>query len=186
MDYKKFDEEVSEFIKGKSLACEKNCSDCCKNVPLLISYPEIDYIVEELNKLNNVQKKNIAKNIKQLDKKYTVPAEQIKSMEDIQNSRAMQMNYRCPFLLGDSCSIYNARPMLCRGYMSTDKSLCKNGTGDLAFKRSDSLMKHYIDINPYKVNNSQLQSHAHRSIEFKNGKFYSLTKAGLEKAKRLQ
>lgn len=185
MNYRRFDEELNEFIKDKNIACEQNCSDCCQNVPLLITYPEIDYIVEELNKLNNVQKKNIAKNIKQLDKKYTSSPEHISSMEDIQKSRAIKMNYKCPFLLGNSCSIYNARPMLCRGYMSSDKSLCKNGTGDLSFQRSDSLLKYYEDANPYKINNNQLQSHAHRSIEFKNGKFNSLTKVGFEKAKNL-
>lgn len=185
MDYTRFDEEIDCFLKDKKIACEKNCSDCCQNVPLLVTYPEIDCIVEELNKLNSVQKKNIAKNIKQLDKKYIALPEHLQSLEDLQNSRALQMNYKCPFLLGNSCAIYNSRPMLCRGYMSSDKSLCKNGTGDIIFERSDDLVEHYNSLNTYKINNNLLQSHAHRAIEFKNGNFYSLTKVGFEKAKQL-
>ncbi len=190
MYYDKFDHEVENFLvkeksEGKIPACEKGCSDCCKNVPLLISPSEIDYIVAKLNTLNKTQQKNIAKNIKQLDKKYTVPPEKINTMEAIQESRAMQMNYQCPFLLGNNCAIYEARPMLCRGYMSSNKNLCKDGTGDMIFHMPEEIRSHYLDTDDNKIGNNLLRSHAHRSIEYKNGKFHSLTNILREKARKM-
>ena len=97
MNYKEIDEEIEKFIKneqekGNCIACEKNCSDCCTNVPLLVTPSELDFIVIELNKLNVIQKKNISKNIKQLDKKYTSMPEHINSIENMQNSRAININ----------------------------------------------------------------------------------------------
>jgi Fe-S-cluster containining protein len=187
MNYKEIDIEIEKFIKteqekGNCIACEKNCSDCCTNVPLLVTPSELDFIVFELNKLNTIQKKNISKNIKQLDKKYTSKPEHNNSIEDIQNSRAFNMNYKCPFLLGSSCMVYNARPILCRTYMSSDKSLCKNGTGNMLFKLPDNL----ININLIKdydtIKNNQIRSHAHRSIEYKNGRFISMSNVLLKKA----
>ena len=176
---------MNEKDKGNFVACEKNCSDCCTNVPLMVTPSELDFIVKELNTLNSIKKKNINKNIKQLDKKYTAKPEHISSIEDIQNSRSFNMNYRCPFLIGNSCAIYNARPILCRTYMSTDKKICKNGTGDIICKLPNNLINGLLVKDYDTIDNNQLRSHAHRSIEYKNGKFISMSNILIKKAKEM-
>ena len=190
MDYSKIDLAINDFIqeeakKGNCIACGDGCSDCCKSVPLMLSPSEIDVIVQKLNSLNKHQKKSISKNIKQLDKKYTAQPENINSHEKLAHSKSINMNYQCPFLLGNRCAIYEVRPIICRTYFSTDKTLCKSSTGNLIFKLPEELAFSNT-IDGYDAIGKQfIKSHAHRSIDFKDGKFISLSKILISKAKSI-
>jgi hypothetical protein len=45
-------------------------------------------------------------------------------------NRATTESVPCPLLVGDLCSVYEARPLVCRGYNSTDADACSRAHDD--------------------------------------------------------
>ena len=88
--------EVSQHL-GPYVACEKGCSDCCKM--------NISISVVEAERLSAVSGKPMA-SVKQPTRH---------SKEEFTGSP-------CPFLVADSCSVYEARPYACRAHFSFDTS----------------------------------------------------------------
>jgi Fe-S-cluster containining protein len=184
MFFKKIDETVKGFLQkqeviGKKPACEKSCSECCKKVPLIATKLEIELIAKKLNSLNKNMQKTIKNNIKKLDKKYYTNehGKSYKNMSDIDNSQALALAYHCAFLIGNSCSIYEVRPQVCRSYFSSNKELCLNhGTGDMIMKDENiELLSYYKEYFPHNFyNNELLLGHVHRNIAFSNGQFISV------------
>lgn len=55
----------------------------------------------------------------------------------------------CPFLFDGSCSIYDKRPMVCRGYYSLDISMCQTGIfceGETGYQGDDGHAAHQYRI----------------------------------------
>lgn len=86
-------EKQAPFIK-----CKKGCTYCCKEGEYPLS--ELEYINLMLcyNTLPNDEKDKINQNIEKL----------------LKTDR--QKFYACPFLIDDACSVYSARPLLCRTF----------------------------------------------------------------------
>ena len=83
----------SAFIK-----CKKGCVYCCKNGEYPMSELEYVYLMTEYNNLSSEIKQRVDENIKELI------------------SNECPREYTCPFLLGDICSVYNARAIICRTF----------------------------------------------------------------------
>jgi len=86
-------ENQAPFIK-----CKKGCAYCCKEGEYPLS--ELEYINLMLfyQKLSNDIKGRINQNIELL----------------IEQNK--QKFYECPFLIDDACSVYPARPIICRSF----------------------------------------------------------------------
>ncbi len=95
---------IFEFQK-EYIHCKQGCSYCCRKGDYPISRIEYEYLMEGFEKLDYNLKEQIKANIK-------------KTKQDNQES------YICPFLIDDSCSLYNYRPLVCRtfGVLTEDSS----------------------------------------------------------------
>lgn len=155
--YEDLDKEISAFKIHKKVACHEGCSHCCKNLTLNINIIEIPPIVDELNNLQDSHKQTIYQNIQNLDKKYNPSLPQV---------------FDCPFLINNTCSVYNGRPIICRSMFSSDESSCKNHTGlnEIIFPISQITDKKYNAT----IGNNVINVLPYRAIDFKNGRFISL------------
>ncbi|MBB2204967.1 YkgJ family cysteine cluster protein [Gluconacetobacter takamatsuzukensis] len=99
-------DEVAEALKRLSpaapLACRKGCDTCCRNL-VQVNPPFAILAVHEA--------------------RQTFPPERLQALKD----RVQAGVPFCPFLFDGSCTIYAARPMVCRGYYSLDVDLCRQG-----------------------------------------------------------
>lgn len=86
-------EKQAPFIK-----CKKGCTYCCKEGEYPISELEYVNLMLYYNQLSNDVKGKINQNIEDLIKKNR------------------QKLYTCPFLVDDLCSVYPARPIICRAF----------------------------------------------------------------------
>ena len=108
------------FEKHKQfIACYAGCGICCKSSYYAASKLEYDYVREGFNKLNDSQKEAIQQKALELLKERR---EFLKT-----NSDVFAFAYSCPFLVNNSCIIYEYRPLLCRAYGLMYKDVEKEG-----------------------------------------------------------
>ena len=103
-NYEKFLSSVNDDLKKifdyqkEYIHCQKGCAYCCKQGDYPISEIEYDYLMSGFEKLDNDLKTKIEENIKKT-----------KSEGDTES-------YTCPFLIDNSCSVYEYRPFVCRTF----------------------------------------------------------------------
>ena len=107
-DYQKnIHEKVSKAVQSqKGLACEKGCACCCYGWQVKLTFAELFLFLKALNKLDNSLKKEIVQKLEKFKERY-------------------DENTPCPFLINNLCSVYEARPFVCRTFSSYDKKLCE-------------------------------------------------------------
>ena len=106
ISYLKFlDEKLSAFFKSQApfIFCKKGCAMCCKNSEFPYSAIEARYLLQGALSLEKEQQELVAKNISNLlyKKKY---------------SKAGVFKYDCPFLIDNSCCVYEYRGVICRAF----------------------------------------------------------------------
>ena len=125
-----FDEGVGEAIKreekkGRTLACKKGCSACCRAHTTIPVYPlelaGMTWYASE--KVKGPARKKLSKQLKNY-KDSTV----------------------CPFLVDDICSIHPLRPAACRNFNVFDMA-CEEGEDAYHTRREDVLtpIQKYVD-----------------------------------------
>ena len=124
------DQGISESIKreekqGKTLACSKGCSTCCKSHESIPVYP-----LELMGMFwfaTEVLDGKLRESLKA----------QLKQLENIQS---------CPFLIDSVCAIHSVRPMACRSFNVFNTS-CAEGEDAYFTRREDVLtpLKKYTD-----------------------------------------
>jgi len=180
--YKSFDKRIKKSITNEQFACTKGCSHCCKGLKLGFGVLEIDYIVDYLNKLDDKIKDTIAINLELLEKEH-VDKKRNKSefLLEAMINHENTLLYDCPFLINDTCSIYEARPIVCRTYLSKSFDSCyvegiadnvlaeiyAEGYKNLLFHKNNKL---------YSTNESISPNFSFFAIKYGNNKFYSLNK----------
>ena len=113
-DYKIFLKELDDkllefFARDKDkIKCRMGCSLCCKNANFPLSLLEMKYLMSGFLKLEKKAHDKVRENIK-------LAIEQNKD------------EYDCPFLINETCSVYDYRPIICRVY-------------GLAYMRSDGIV----------------------------------------------
>jgi len=109
-------EKVSQYVKAqKGIACEMGCAYCCFGWEVKLTFTELFLFLKILNKLENHIKKEMAEKLENFKKGYN-------------------KNTPCPFLKNNLCSVYEARPFICRTYSSYDKKICEE---KISFKFPD-------------------------------------------------
>jgi Fe-S-cluster containining protein len=122
--YESLAEMMKELTLSPPLACKRGCTYCCIN-QVSLSEPEALFLgfhlleTRSTAQLHELQEKteNLLLSLKN------------KSRHEIGMNRHL---YPCLFLENGTCSIYEARPLVCRGWNSVNADMCRqsNETGN--------------------------------------------------------
>ena len=107
--------EERHITDFEDIACKKGCSWCCyKQVG--VSPLEVFLIAEHLkNKRMKISLEDIKSRLTALDQ----------ITNGLTSEARLSSQLPCAFLVEDSCSIYEVRPLACRGGNSIDADLCR-------------------------------------------------------------
>ncbi|MDX8340624.1 YkgJ family cysteine cluster protein [Draconibacterium sp. IB214405] len=100
--------------QNQVIDCKKGCSWCCHQPVFALDY-ELDYLLAFMEKsfdddtFSGVQEKAKQKQTK---------------LGTLKGDELMNAKYPCPLLKDNACSAYEARPMACRIYLSSDVKSC--------------------------------------------------------------
>ena len=103
------------------LHCRDGCWYCCCKPNVLVSVPELVRLLDHIER--------------------TFPADAVAHLRDRARRYSAQMAGRsldaptnesvpCPLLVDARCSVYEVRPLVCRGYNSTDVDACRRAHTD--------------------------------------------------------
>lgn len=100
--------------KDKKIHCRKGCAWCCHQPVFAMSY-ELDYLTNFVSKHFDQPKQN------EIKKRAIAKKQKLNSLseKDMLNSK-----FPCPLLENGACLAYEARPMACRIYLSTNVKKC--------------------------------------------------------------
>ena len=137
-----------------------NCSDCCNYTSPHMSLTEYlylkdwaeknDYPLEEVRErarqIQNEHKAKFGDELKIIDKSFIENRK-----KGVENPHGFK--YSCPFLIDKRCSIYEARPLLCRGFgLSSDDNLavktCNFYLGQYTHNCSRDNERYVYDLRP--------------------------------------
>ncbi len=112
-----------EYGTNSSTCSEYKCGDCCKRTHPLISYTEYLYLKSWLDQQSEELKTSIydkSKDFVQMFKKrYGKEPPFIVSNASQNNNQyysSKSLNFDCPCLKDDICTVYEARPFMCRAF----------------------------------------------------------------------
>jgi Fe-S-cluster containining protein len=98
---------------GDRMQCRRGCSMCCSQM-FSISFVEAAYISNAVSQKSDAERKRLRAAARQ----YISDARTLLGDSDRENTEAITprpgMRLACPALNGDACSIYEARPIICR------------------------------------------------------------------------
>jgi len=101
---------------GVTIDCRKGCSFCCFQPVFAVTH-EFKYLNNHINKLfSKAEKETILQKAIRKDR----------IVRDLPKERMLGHRLPCPLLTDGKCSVYEARPMACRIYQSTNVSTCRN------------------------------------------------------------
>ena len=103
------------------LHCKEGCWYCCCKPGVLTSIPEL------LRILDHIQSTFAADAVSELEERARRYAAQIegRSFDD-----PVDESVPCPLLVSGRCSVYEVRPLVCRGYNSTNVEECRQAHED--------------------------------------------------------
>jgi Fe-S-cluster containining protein len=96
------------------VACHKGCQWCCHQAVYANSY-ELHFLSEKIKKRFSPEK--ISKWLEAAEAKFT-------STSKMNEMEVSKYKTPCPLLENGACSVYEARPMACRIYLSTKLETC--------------------------------------------------------------
>jgi Fe-S-cluster containining protein len=105
------------------LHCKKACSYCCRKPGVLVSVPEF------LRILHHVNEEFDEEAVSALRERSAEYAAQVHGRD---LHRPSNESVPCPLLVDDVCSVYDARPLVCRGYNSASVEACRRAHTDAA------------------------------------------------------
>ncbi|MDM5329851.1 YkgJ family cysteine cluster protein [Neobacillus sp. CF12] len=99
-------------------SCKSGCSRCCK-YPIWTTEVESLYIANWIRKNMDKDALNrLHKNFDKCNEDIGDWAETYEYGDKTKHDEYTRKNVKCPFLINNSCSIYDARPFVCRTYFS--------------------------------------------------------------------
>jgi Fe-S-cluster containining protein len=129
--YDSMDELLDAFLQrsaaeGKPAECRKGCHWCCHQAVFATTH-EILFLGMHVRK--NHQAKEQESFLERAREKSLLTAG--RSLEE-----QLKIRKACPFLYDGSCSVYPARPMACRIYLSSSEAACRREFDDPGDQRS--------------------------------------------------
>lgn len=112
-----------EYGTTSSTCLEYRCSECCTKTYPLITYTEYLYLKSWLDKQSEELKNTIRQRsidfIKSYKEKYGKEPPFIVTddpLKDMSQFYTKSLKFECPNLVDNKCSVYEARPFMCRAY----------------------------------------------------------------------
>ena len=102
------DQRIAEIADQAD--CDIGCSQCCHRMLVTISGSEAARFAAHLGEMPPRQREETVK--------------RLKAQAEAEGDIAERYNTPCGFLVDDLCSIYETRPLVCRGYLSSDRKYC--------------------------------------------------------------
>lgn len=99
------------------LACKEGCWYCCCHPGILVSIPELIRIVDRVKRTLTPEQLDA---LRARAKDYTANVGG-RSFAELSGSTPIT----CPLLVDERCSVYEVRPLTCRGYNSADANACR-------------------------------------------------------------
>jgi len=100
--------------QGIHVACSKGCEWCCHQAVFANSY-EIHYLSEFIKSRFSVEETQLF---------YDLARRKDEDVKKLSEQKLLQYKSPCPLLVNGACSAYEARPMACRIYLSTNLKSC--------------------------------------------------------------
>lgn len=129
--YQRCESHLDEFHPERDhyLDCRPGCGDCCI-VNVAVLWPEALAIVSHLEELPSDEQSRLLENISELWIR----------IQGVSDEDRVCMRQPCAFLDTDgSCSIYPARPLMCRSVTSTDAEACRGSFNAYLFNEERSV-----------------------------------------------
>jgi Fe-S-cluster containining protein len=104
----------------RPVACASGCSHCCHQ-PVSVTPAEAFAIVHYLRQTRSEQ--DLAVLVERLEQRRA-------ATEGLTRAQQYSPEYPCLFLVEGTCSIYDARPLVCRGMNSLDAEDCRRRMHD--------------------------------------------------------
>ncbi|WP_299580139.1 YkgJ family cysteine cluster protein [uncultured Sunxiuqinia sp.] len=95
--------------------CQKGCSYCCHQAVFANSY--------ELHYLGHFMQQTLPK--EEIQHVYDTARTKNRTTSKLEEQTMLNYKSPCPLLKDNACSVYEARPMACRIYLSTKLSTCR-------------------------------------------------------------
>lgn len=99
------DGKLSKFFTEQKpyIFCKEGCSRCCKHAQFPYTSIEMTYLLTGLLNLDKKTRNIVTQNV-------------VKILEEESSFEGEKFRYDCPFLIQDSCSVYQYRGILCRTF----------------------------------------------------------------------
>lgn len=114
--YSNFDKIIAKAIdeSPSKPACKAGCFYCC--------YYKVEAKAHEMLLIHDYMKKNLAADLReQILRSATTNAELIRTLTPQEH---LATNIKCPLLIDNKCSIYEARPFRCRSFHAVQVDAC--------------------------------------------------------------
>ena len=123
--------------EGKSISCKKGCGACCRHF-VAVSEVEAYDIAELVEKMPEPQQSEVKERFNKALTHFTETGwiERFENCAEYSDKNTLEVlsdyfkeGVPCPFLVDESCSIHNDRPLTCREYLVTSPAEnCANPT----------------------------------------------------------
>ena len=113
--HERHDARIASAPDAATLACRAGCSWCCYfsvDVRPVEVYRILDFVQREFNA---EQRRRVFDEVK-------ANGDALRGLDDVERARR---NIKCAFLMDGRCSIYAARPQMCRNYHATNAVGCE-------------------------------------------------------------
>lgn len=117
-------DEAQAIIKEEyrpALHCRANCDYCCRKPGVLITIPELLRIISQVG---DTFSPDAVERVRVRARRYAT------QMEGRNVNTPTNESVPCPLLVDGRCSVYDVRPLVCRGYNSTSVDACRQAHAD--------------------------------------------------------
>ncbi|MCF7954161.1 MAG: YkgJ family cysteine cluster protein [Phycisphaerae bacterium] len=116
----------NETENGPEISCKKGCAQCCSYL-VSLSSAEAFYLQKQILSLPGEKRKPILHSFLRAARKIAankIPPVNTTGMDESQRLESIsnwyqKLDIKCPFIVDNTCSQYNARPLVCREHMVT-------------------------------------------------------------------
>lgn len=136
-------EELLALVPPGSVACRDACDHCCHQRVGVTPLEAITILAH----LRCAQPRQQQEELRRRVRKAVQDAQGLSSEERISK------NLPCPFLVNHRCSIYEVRPLACRGVHSLDAAICEENLLDRAQRRArdEGRLPGYFFVEPLRA-----------------------------------
>jgi Fe-S-cluster containining protein len=119
-----FADEALEIVAQAyrpALACREGCAYCCRKPGVLVALPEVLRILGHARETFTDS---------QLAELRTRAAGYVAQLQGRHFNDVVPESVPCPLLVDERCSVYEVRPLVCRGFNSTSADACRRAHGN--------------------------------------------------------